>query len=257
MSTILLRYKFDNKVTYGILDRDKIYEIKGSIYGNYEISSESISLSDIVIMPPVLPTKIIALGYNYKDLVGQQDKYEEPVIFLKPPSSVITHNDVIKIPFENKKVWIEVELSIIIKKTCKNVTVNNAKDYILGYTIGNDITVENINTRDHHLARSKAWDTFCPIGPYIVLDIDTSDLKMKTSINGKIFQNSTTKNRILNDYQTLSLISRFMTLNKGDVILTGTPANAENSVIMNGDSVKLEIENIGILENKVSLLDGK
>jgi len=255
MNTTLLRYKVNNKVAYGILDRGRLNEIKGSIYRNFEISNKSISLSDVVIMPPVSPTKIIALGYNYKDLVGQKDKYAEPVIFLKPPSSVITHKDVIKIPCDNKKVWVEVELATIIKKTCKNVAVNNAKDYILGYTIGNDITTENINSRDHHLARSKALDTFCSLGPSIALDVDTSDLKMKTAINEKIFQNSTTKNRILNDYETLSLISRFMTLNQGDVILTGTPANAENSVIVSGDSVKLEIENIGILENIVSLLD--
>jgi 2-keto-4-pentenoate hydratase/2-oxohepta-3-ene-1,7-dioic acid hydratase in catechol pathway len=189
----LIRYKIDNKVEYGILDEEKINEVKGSIFDNYEITNNYIPLSDVDIMPPVNPTKIIALGYNYKDLIGPRKKYQEPVIFLKPPSSVITHKDIIKIPIENQKVWVEVELAIIIKTQCKNVSEDQAYNYILGYTIGNDITTENINSRDHHLARSKGWDTFCSIGPCITFNLDTSDLRMITKINGEVFQNSSTK----------------------------------------------------------------
>jgi len=255
MITSLIRYSRYNKEKYGTLDEDKINEIKGSIFNHYEITNNYVSLSDVEILTPVVPTKIIALGYNYKDLIGPQEKYQEPVIFFKPPSSVIAHNDTIKIPNEKQKVWVEIELAIIINKECKNVSEDQAHNYILGYTIGNDITTENINNRDHHLARSKGWDTFCPIGPCIKINIDTNDLRLITRINGEVFQNSSTKNRILNNNESIALVSSFMTLNPGDIILTGTPANAENSVITDGDTVELEIQNIGTLKNTVSFID--
>ena len=255
MNISLTKFKIKNKTGFGILGRDKIKEVKGSIFDKYEVTNNLIPLSEAEIIPPVDPTKIIALGYNYKDLVGPQKKYQEPVIFLKPPSSIITNNDVIKIPNQDKKVWVEVELAIIIKAKCKNVSEDQAHNYILGHTIGNDITTENINGRDHHLARSKGWDTFCSIGPHISINLDTSDLRMTTKINGEVFQDSSTKNRILNDTKIISLISRIMTLNPGDIILTGTPANAEGSIIVDGDLVELEIENMGTLKNIVRLID--
>jgi len=252
MATLLIKYKINKKEHYGILNDDKINELKGSVFGNYEILDKTVLLSDVEVLPPSSPTKIIALGYNYKDLVGYNSSYKEPIIFLKPPSSLIPNKGTIKRPRGEEKVWVEVELAIIIKKKCKNISAEEAKNYILGFTIGNDVTTENIHGRDHHLARSKALDTFCSLGPNIAIDLDTKDLKMKTRINGQIFQDSSTKNRIINDTQSVSLISKFMTLYPGDIIMTGTPANAESSLIQSGDVVELEIENIGTLTNLVS-----
>ncbi|SVD04707.1 uncharacterized protein METZ01_LOCUS357561, partial [marine metagenome] len=235
-----------------VLDGNKINSIKGSIFEKLELTDNYLSFKDVEVLPPVEPSKIIGLGYNYKDLIGPKKTYQEPVIFLKPTTSLIAHKQTIKIPNSNQKTWVEVELAVIIKSKCKNITKDEASKHILGYTIGNDITTDNIYARDHHLARSKGWDTFCSLGPVIEFDLDTSDLNLTTKINNKIFQNSSTKNRILDDFETVALISNFMTLYPGDIILTGTPANAENSIIKNGDSVVLEIENLGSLQNSVS-----
>ena len=138
----LIRYKKNNRVCYGVLEKDIVIEIKGSIYDKYILTDKHSILSDIEILPPTDPSMIICFGYNYKDLIGYRQVYEEPIIFFKSPTSVISHNSTIKIPKNNQKVWIEVELAIIIKKKCKNISEVEAKNYILGHTIGNDITID-------------------------------------------------------------------------------------------------------------------
>ncbi len=212
--------------------------------------TQTLPLSEVALLAPVRPGKVIALGYNYKDLVGERVAYDEPVIFLKPPSAVIGPGETIVLQ-EDRKVWTEVELAIIIGKTCRHVSPQQAPDHILGFTIGNDVTMSNCHGRDHHLARSKGWDTFCPLGPAIVTGVDTSSLKMTNSINGRVMQSSSTDKRILNDAEVVSFLSHFFTLEPGDVILTGTPANAEDSVIRDGDRVSVSIEGLGTLTNTV------
>ena len=201
---------------------------------------------------PIKNNKVIGLAYNYKSLVKEKDNYEEPLIFLKSNTSLIFNQENIVIPSDFKKTWIEAELFIVVKKKGKNIHHNDAKDHILGYTCGNDVTSSNLSGRDWHLARSKAVDTFAPIGPYLVEDIDTSNLKIQSFINGKKTQDSFTSDRILNDYQCLELVSKYITLYPGDVIFTGTPAGATDAVVKPGDKVNIEIENVGILENNIS-----
>lgn len=249
----IARVKFDEKIFFGEVLGNTVKLFKGNIFNDEFSYNQTLSLSEVKILPPFIPSKVIALGYNYKDLIGERESYDEPVIFLKPPSAVIGINDDIII-VEDRKVWIEVELAIVLKRVCKNIQPENASDYILGYTIANDVTIQNISGRDHHLARSKAWDTFCPIGPWIVTDIDTNNLNLSSSINGVISQNSNTSKRILNDYQVVSMLSKIFTLLPGDIIITGTPANAENSIVKNGDMVELTIENIGTLTNNVKTI---
>jgi len=245
-----VRYS-DNQINkHGILSMNKILELDGTIFHGCKPTGLSLNINDIKILAPVSPSKVIALGYNYKDLVGEKKRYDEPVIFMKPGSSVIGLNNYICIP-ENKKVWTEVELAIVIGKKCKNVGLEDAKKYIFGYTIGNDVTMKNILDRDHHLARSKACDTFCPLGPYIETNLNTNNLFLTNKINDVIYQNSNTNNRILNDSKIVSMISKLITLYPGDIILTGSPANAENSVIKHGDIVSMEIEGLGKLTNKI------
>lgn len=207
------------------------------------------------------PSKIIGLAIAYKKSYPNGDYPEEPLLFLKANNAFITHGENIVYPDNVESVWVENELAIIVSKKCKNVRPENAQDYILGYTIGNDITARNICNRDVHLARSKSLDTFCPVGPHIVNGIDTSDLYMKTWINDKLVQDAKTSDRIYTDYEVLSIVSRLITLEKGDVLLTGTHPGkiAElylasvqiDCIIKPGDHVKMEIENIGTLENKV------
>jgi len=210
----------------------------------------TVPVDKVRLLAPARPSKIIALGYNYKDLVGERETYDEPVIFLKPPSAVIGPEEVI-ILHEDRKVWTEVELAIVIGKTCRRVSAGKASDFILGHTIANDVTMSNYMGRDHHLARSKGWDTFCPLGPWIVTDANTSALEMRNVINGNVMQSSSTDQRILDDVNTVSFLSRFFTLEPGDIILTGTPANAENSVVRDGDRVSVSIEGLGTLSNTV------
>lgn len=249
-----IRYASGSNEYFGLLTDCNVRKIEGSVFSeNHIITDTCFDISQIKLLPPVKPTKIIALGYNYKDLVGEKSTYQEPVIFLKPSSSIIGPGGIICI-FKNMKTWSEVELAIIIGRECRNISIGDAHKYIFGYTIGNDITMENIHVRDHHLARSKAPDTFCPLGPFIETSVNSSKLKMTNSINGQIFQQSNTSNRIINDREIIYLVSQFMTLFPGDVILTGTPANAENSVIRDGDTVVLEIENLSQLVNKVKEL---
>lgn len=278
----IVRYRYNGETAYGAWDGDLVstpeqffgpdgVALSDSLSGLLEICEmlqhrsveaggaqhnvdrfrqRTLPLDDVRLLAPVSPGKIIALGYNYKDLVGEREAYDEPVIFLKPPSAVIGPEEAIVLR-EDRKVWTEVELAIVIGKTCRDVSPQEAAEFILGHTVANDITMSNCLGRDHHLARSKGWDTFCPLGPAIVTGVDTASLKMSNSINGELMQNSSTDRRILDDGEVVSFISRFCTLEPGDVILTGTPANAENSVIRDGDSVTVSIEGLGTLTNPV------
>ena len=241
-----------NVMAFGLVKGDTVCELTTSFFSTFKETSRKYDINSVRLLPPVTPTKIIGLGYNYKDLVGDKDKYDEPVIFLKPSSALIGHNDPIIIDKSMKKVWTEVELCIVIGKTANNVARDIADEFIFGFTIGNDVTTSNILNRDHHLARSKGWDTFCPIGPWIDTEINTESLKLTNTINGKVFQESNTNMRIYDDKKIVSHLSKMMTLHPGDIIMTGTPKNAENSVISDGDEVKICIENIGELSNKVN-----
>ena len=241
-----------NVIAFGSVVGDIIHELEGSYFSTFEETGRKYDIDSVRLLPPVTPTKIIGLAYNYKDLVGYKEKYDEPIIFLKPPSALIGPNDSITIEQSMKKVWTEVELCIVIGKTANNVALDVANEFIFGFTIGNDVTTSNILNRDHHLARSKGWDTFCPIGPWIDTEINTESLKLTNTINGEIFQDSNTNMRIYDDKTIISHLSKIMTLFPGDIIMTGTPKNAENSVISDGDEVKICIENIGELSNKVN-----
>ena len=190
---------------------------------------------------------VFGLAYNYKSLVGKREKYEEPLIFLKSFNSTCPSKTKITIPSGFDKVWVEVELVIVIGRKCRNVSPEEAHNYVFGYTIGSDVTAQNICSRDHHLARSKALDNFAPVGPCIVTDLNTSDLCLETRINGELFQSGRTSDRILNDAESVSLLSQYYTLEPGDLIFTGTPAGAMNSLVKPGCSVIHNIEKIGKL----------
>ena len=202
---------------------------------------------------PPFKNKVIGLAFNYKSLVSEKNKDQEPLIFLKSSTSLIFNNDEIIYNKIFNKIWIEAELCIIIGKEGKNIKAQNAKDYILGYTCGNDVTAENILNRDWHLARSKGSDTFAPIGPKIINGLDTSNLRIQSFINGIKKQDSTTSDRILNDYECVELVSTFMRLIPGDIIFTGTPAGATDAIVKPGDKVTIEIERIGKITNSIKI----
>jgi 2-keto-4-pentenoate hydratase/2-oxohepta-3-ene-1,7-dioic acid hydratase in catechol pathway len=212
-------------------------------------SFEEKSVEELDILPPVTPKNIVALAHNYHDLVEGPDP-KEPLIFLKSTSTIIGHKENIIIP-RKRKTWVEVELAIVIGDSGKNITKREASEYIRGYTIVNDVTTEGVYGRNWHLPRSKSRDTYCPTGPYLVQGLDTDSLKMQTRVNGNRTQHSDTSKRIYGDEKAVEDVSSVMELHEGDLLLTGTPAGATESTIQGGDIVEVEIENIGILRNRV------
>jgi len=198
------------------------------------------------------PTKIIAIGLNYHDHAKEMNvsvpKY--PLIFMKPPTSVILNGESIIYPDQTKELHYEGELGIVIKEKIKNVAKKVAYKYIAGYTCANDITARDLQRIDGQWTRSKSFDTFCPLGPRIVSDIDPLDgLEITTKVNGLIKQHSSTKNMIFNVFELVSFISSIMTLMPGDIIITGTPPGVGPLNV--GDIVEVEIEGIGVLRNNV------
>lgn len=210
-----------------------------------EISAEE--TKGLTRLAPFSGTKILGLALNFRSLVGDREHYEEPLFFLKSPSSACPAGSVIPYPSFSDRVWVEVELAVVIGGRCREVTAEEAAGYIFGVTVAADVTARNVAGRDHHLGRSKAIDGFAPMGPLVVRGVDTSDLAMSTEINGVGFQSGTTSDRILDDAESVSLVSQFVTLEPGDVILTGTPARAMESIVGPGDEISQVIEDIGQL----------
>jgi len=248
----IYRYKYRDKISYGVLKEDELWPVSGSIYRKFQLEKKGIPIADVILLPPVLPTKIVALGRNYRDHAVEMGKPvpEEPMIFLKPPTAIIGPSDIIVYPKMSKRVDYEGELAVIIKKKAKllddNILID---DYILGYTCFNDVTARDLQRKDVQFTRGKSFDTFAPCGPCIVTDIDPSSLRIKTFLNGKLRQSGNTKNLIFPIPYLMKFISRIMTLNPGDIIATGTPAGI--GPMVPGDRVDVQIEGIGVLSNKV------
>ncbi len=198
------------------------------------------------------PTKIIAAGLNYKDHAAEigMPLPEEPLIFFKPPSSVIGNNETIVLPSSSSHVEFEGELAVVIGKKAKDISADEASDYIAGYTCANDITARDLQKKDGQWSRAKGFDTFTPLGPDIVSGIDPTNLNITLKQNGEIKQQSNTKQMVFNVFEVVSFISKIMTLLPGDIILTGTPPGV--APIHNGDTLQVEIEGIGILTNSVA-----
>lgn len=244
-----VRFMYDNRVCEGILFDDKIKKID-SATGKLNISLEY-NVDQVDFLPPSNPSKIVCIGENYKEHIEEMgsEVAEEPVIFMKPSSSVIAHGDSIVIPEESERVDYEAELGVVIGSVCKNVSKEDAKNYIMGYTCLNDVTARDIQQRESQWIRAKGYDTFCPIGPCLETDIDPLSLDIKLYVNGELKQSSNTKNMMRDVYTLVSYISKIMTLYPGDIIATGTPKGVGR--LMDGDMVTVEIEGIGKLTNYV------
>ncbi|MBI2095266.1 MAG: fumarylacetoacetate hydrolase family protein [Candidatus Omnitrophica bacterium] len=246
----LVRFEGKNGPAWGVCRGESVHEA-GNPFQKISFGKNVGPVKTLKLLAPCDPRKVVALAYNYKDLVGKKEKYDEPLVFFKSPSGVIGPREPVRIPVGIETVWVEVELAFVIKKKAKNVPVSRAKDFILGYTVANDVTALNVHGRDWHLARSKALDTFCPTSPFLETETDARRLSLTTEINGRLTQNGTTANRIFDDARTLSFVSRFFTLEPGDLVLTGTPAGARQSLVRPGDTVKLKIGGLGELVNRI------
>jgi 2-keto-4-pentenoate hydratase/2-oxohepta-3-ene-1,7-dioic acid hydratase in catechol pathway len=198
------------------------------------------------------PTKIIAIGLNYLDHAKElkMDIPDHPLIFMKPSTTIIGSGDAIIFPPQTKELNYEGELAVIIKEKVKNVSKDEARRFIAGYTCANDVTARDLQRIDGQWTRAKSFDTFCPLGPRIVSDINPKNLPIITRVNGSVKQSSNTKNMIFDVFELVSFISEIMMLLPGDVIITGTPPGV--GAIKVGDVVEVEIEGIGVLKNTVT-----
>lgn len=253
-----LRYTADNREKNGILINGGVIEVGHSlIEATHPFDIEDLekkkvyALDEVKILPPVSPSKIICVGLNYRDHAEElnMELPEEPILFLKPATSIIGHGDAIIYPPQSNQVDYETELAVIISKKAKNVQIADAFDYVAGYTVLNDITARDLQQRDGQWTRAKSFDTFCPLGPWMENDLDPSNQNISLRVNGELRQNSNTKNMIFPVEELLSFISNIMTLKPGDVIATGTPPGVGHLSV--GDVVEASVEGIGVLRNKI------
>jgi 2-keto-4-pentenoate hydratase/2-oxohepta-3-ene-1,7-dioic acid hydratase in catechol pathway len=248
----IYRFKHGGRVLYGVLKEDILYPVKGSIYRDFSVEDAGIPVGEVELLPPAEPTKIVAIGSNYKDHAKEMGKPlpEEPMIFIKPSSAVIGPNGVIRYPETSRRVDYEGELALVIKKETHLLGDDaDTADHILGYTCFNDITARDLQIKDGQFTRAKSFDTFAAFGPCVVTDLNPSRLEIKTFLNGKLKQSSNTGHLIFPIPFLVRFISRVMTLYPGDMITTGTPAGIGS--MEPGDRVDVQIEGIGVLSNTV------
>jgi 2-keto-4-pentenoate hydratase/2-oxohepta-3-ene-1,7-dioic acid hydratase in catechol pathway len=266
----IARFAVAGRVGYGVVDSTEpdgvaaataadrlvIGELTGHPFG---IGAESIRfsgarypLADVRLLAPVLPSKVVAIGQNYADHAREMggEPPAEPVIFLKPSTSVTGPGDSIARPVRlSERTDFEGELAVIIGRLCRDVPPQRVPEVVFGYTCANDVTARDLQARDGQWARAKGFDTFCPLGPWIETDVDPADLELTTQVNGVVRQSSRTS-LLLHDVTALvSYVSAVMTLLPGDVLLTGTPAGV--GALQEGDEVSVTIEGIGTLSNRV------
>ena len=254
----IARVSFDGRVAFGIVegvDDDGIPSANATVeildshpFGELKTTGKSIPLSDVRLLPPMTPTKIVAVGKNYADHAKEMggEVPAEPVIFLKPSTSLIGSGDAIVLPWQSEHVEHEVELAIVIGRIARDVNTEDALDYVLGYTIGNDVSARDIQKRDGQWTRSKGYDTFLPLGPWIATHVNPFKLDLQTLVNDEVRQSANTDLMVRNVADIVAFCSESMTLLPGDVILTGTPAGV--SPIVAGDVVTCKIQGIGELE---------
>lgn len=248
----IIRFHYHDRDCFGALDGDSVRELDGPLDKlKPAAGAHPIPLSAARLLAPVTPSKIAAVGVNYRDHAKEMGRElpGEPMLFIKPSTAVIGPEDGIVYPARTRRLDYEGELAIVIARTAKNVEEKDARRYVLGYTCMNDVTARDLQRLDVQFTRAKGFDTFAPLGPVIETELDPSDLEIETRLNGETRQKSRTSNLIFGCDFLVSFISRVMTLLPGDVISTGTPSGVGPMQV--GDMVEVEIEKIGCLRNKV------
>jgi 2-keto-4-pentenoate hydratase/2-oxohepta-3-ene-1,7-dioic acid hydratase in catechol pathway len=246
----LIRYQKNNQIAYGILDENIVKEVKGDIFGEFSETGVQYAFEDVMLLAPCIPTKMFALAGNYKSHLGGGDPFEEPQPFFKVPTSVLNPTGTIIIPRGAGEVHYEGEMVAVIKKSAKRITPEEAPDYILGVTCGNDVSARIWQRNDRQWWRAKSSDTFSPMGPVIDTEADYSNLLLQTRLNGEVVQSQSTADLIFDTPHLVSFISQVVTLLPGDAIFTGTPGTTGQ--IKAGDIVEVELEGVGILKNSVA-----
>lgn len=247
-----IRFTHAGRIAYGVLEHHAVRLMDGDPFKGFVLSKQTLPLESVRLLSPCVPSKGVCVGLNYRDHAEEVHANipSSPVVFLKPSGCTIGPDDPIIYPRMSKRVDFEAELAIVIRKETRNISIHEAKSYILGYTCANDVTARDLQAPDGQWTVAKGFDTFMPLGPVITDEVDPSHLAVTTRLNGEVRQHSSTKNLIFDCHYLLSYLSRIMTLYPGDVILTGTPSGI--GPMMAGDVVEVEIEGIGLLRNTVA-----
>ena len=247
------RYEAHGEVAYGAVEGDMVRQLTAPPFEDYEVTDHAHALSEVKLLAPVVPGKVIAIGLNYKSHLRDREPPKVPEPFYKTPSAVIGPGEPIVIPREaieeGVNVQPEAEFTVVIGKRCKRATRDTALSYILGYTCGNDVSARNWQRNDLQWWRAKSSDTFAPIGPFIVSDLDPGNLRLVGRINGEVVQEQLTSDLLYDVPAIIEFVSRAITLEPGDVIMTGTPGQPGD--IHAGDTVEVEVEGVGVLSNPV------
>jgi len=249
----IARYVYEGRTRFGVADPEagQVREIAGDPFARVETSGDARRLEDVRLLAPVVPGKIVAVGLNYKDHARElgMEIPGEPLLFLKAPSALIGPGGEIVYPPQSRRVDFEAELAVVIGRAAKNVREKDAAAYILGYTCINDVTARDLQMKDVQFARSKGFDTFAPLGPWIVTDFEPAEAPVRSLVNGEVRQDGNTREMIASVYRLLEYVSSNMTLFPGDVIATGTPPGIGSLRV--GDVVTVEVGGIGALTNRV------
>jgi len=249
----IIRYQIASQSpSFGWVMEDKIGDLEGSPFSQFSRAEAIHPLEEVKLLPPVIPSKIICVGLNYVAHAKEHDAEvpEVPLIFLKPPSSIIAHGGTIYLPPQSQQVEHEAELVVVIGKTGRWIPPEDANDHVFGFTIANDVSARDLQFRDGQWTRGKGFDTFCPLGPWIETEFDPADAVITCHVNDEMRQMASTRDMVFNVRQLIAYVSSVMTLYPGDLLLTGTPAGV--STIVDGDIVEVSIEGIGSLRNPVA-----
>lgn len=247
--TRYVRYSAGGSTSYGILDGETVRELAGDLFATPRATGRTHRLDQVRLLAPVEPRKVIAVGLNYLTHLGERPAATYPGLFAKLPTSIVGPGDDVIYPADATNLHFEGELVVVIGKRARNVPAAEAASYVFGVTCGNDISERDWQRSDLQWFRAKASDTFGPMGPAIVTGLDYGNLLLQTRVNGEVLQSQRTKDLIFDVPAIVSYVSRYVTLEPGDVIFTGTPGSTK--AMKPGDLVEVEIEGIGVLRNRV------
>ena len=247
----LCRASFENETFYGLIENGTVRRLFGTPFEEILPDGRVYPLSEVRLLAPAEPSKVVCIGKNYyaHAMEMQSTPPEQPLLFLKPSTTVVGPEDAILYPPDSTRVDYEAELGIVISRRCKDVPAERFSDVVLGYTCINDVTARDLQAKDGQWTRAKGYDTFCPIGPWIETGLDPFSVRVESRLNGKVCQSESTSIMMHNVAKLVAYITRVMTLLPGDVIATGTPAGIGPMQV--GDVVEIEVEGIGVLKNRV------
>jgi len=253
----IARFSNDDEPRFGLIGDDAGSEVLAVLVGDplyvgFELTGEKVPLEDVRLLAPVIPrSKVVGIGRNYAEHAAElaNEVPGEPLVFLKPNTSVVGPDDAIVYPEQTQNLHYEGELAVVIGRICRDVPVEDVAKVVHGYTVGNDVTARDLQKKDGQWARAKGFDSFCPLGPWIETDLDVNDLGVRTLVGDEVRQDGRTSQMVFDVPTLVSYVSSFMTLLPGDVLLTGTPAGVGPMQV--GDRVSVTVEGIGTLANRV------